>query len=359
VECPDVETIIAWAADPEHDSSGVAAHVKACQTCASRLRELERARSSLGRLLRHTVPERAVRCPEAAVVRAYSLGQLGAPKSWFVAMHIKRCEACLLAVARARLSGAAELGTGPPTQLTAQAKQIGVPRGVRGAALRWRPVLYGLAGAALLCATVVVILHFRAANTVVNRTVEPPPTPRQVAQVPPGPPINGTRLRSPSRVSAFRELAFRYQSGPHGPLEELALPSEQRVALASGGRYGFRVRVAEEGWVYVFQLDSYGVLAQLHPSSTYGGDQNPLKASQDYYLPQDRRFFQLDEATGVETIYVVYSREERKDLEDEAARIASGDLQAKQRLIDALEEMSTSPAGGCTRFSFDHVPRPR
>jgi hypothetical protein len=68
-------------------------------------------------------------------------------------------------------------------------------------------------------------------------------------------------------------------------------------------------------YVYIAQMDSTGKLNPIFPSE-YASGTNPVRASASYSVPEGKEWFYLDQNVGVETIYVMASRERRNDLED-------------------------------------------
>jgi serpin B len=68
-------------------------------------------------------------------------------------------------------------------------------------------------------------------------------------------------------------------------------------------------------YIYIAQVDSTGKVNAIFPSS-YASGGNPVQVSTPYEVPTGPGWFYLDDNVGVETIYVMASREQRRDLED-------------------------------------------
>lgn len=90
-------------------------------------------------------------------------------------------------------------------------------------------------------------------------------------------------------------------------------------ALLSGDQYKIIFTPMETGFVYIFQRDSSGMLFQLFPTQSWGGETlnnfNPVQAGVTYYIPQQDKSFMLDKQTGTERIYLLVSREPNSALE--------------------------------------------
>lgn len=104
------------------------------------------------------------------------------------------------------------------------------------------------------------------------------------------------------------------------------------MTLTSDHLYGVYLRPAEDCFAYVFQADSAGQVQLIFPNSHFHTDGNRLSAREERWVPNDQELYELDENKGIETIYVVASREPLPELEepvgtapDKAAQSAAQD----------------------------------
>ena len=120
--------------------------------------------------------------------------------------------------------------------------------------------------------------------------------------------------------------------------------------LQSGDYYKIIFTPVEDGYVYIYQVDSANNLYQLFPMASFNGvvvnNFNPVKAGKTYFIPTDRKSFELDDVTGIETIYFVASRTNDIVLEQQyqalQLRQQQNDIaraqQAQVQLIQTLRE---------------------
>ncbi|MBC8184537.1 DUF4384 domain-containing protein [candidate division KSB1 bacterium] len=89
--------------------------------------------------------------------------------------------------------------------------------------------------------------------------------------------------------------------------------------LNSGEGYALYVRPTDNCYLYVFQVDDLGRSYRLFPNAEYFTGENPIKAGEDYWIPNSEQYFFLDETTGKERFYLFASLEKIIDLEGAAA----------------------------------------
>ncbi|MBI2787128.1 MAG: DUF4384 domain-containing protein [Elusimicrobia bacterium] len=82
------------------------------------------------------------------------------------------------------------------------------------------------------------------------------------------------------------------------------------MTLTERNSYGLYLRPAQDCWVYVYQADSRGKVSRLFPNPDFHTGSNFLLAGDEHWVPNETDLFELDTATGTETVYIVASREE-------------------------------------------------
>lgn len=97
--------------------------------------------------------------------------------------------------------------------------------------------------------------------------------------------------------------------------------------LAAQTRYKVLFTSRQDGYVYVYQMDSQGQLFQLFPMHSFHkiqlGNDNPVRAGKIAVLPAPDKAFVLDNAQGTEWIIVYRSPQPDTDLELLAASAAA------------------------------------
>ena len=134
-------------------------------------------------------------------------------------------------------------------------------------------------------------------------------------------------------------------------------------ALSSQARYKVLFTARRDGYVYVYQMDSHGQLAQLYPapSSRTARDKVTARAGQLVVLPGPDKAYVLDASRGTEWIIVYWSPQPNSRLEMLQASAqafgngAAGMLSPKSRDI-VLEAAATRGLGGIVDDAAVHVP---
>lgn len=136
--------------------------------------------------------------------------------------------------------------------------------------------------------------------------------------------------------------------------------------LRSGDHYRIRFTPEEDGYVYIFQIDSSGAVYRLFP---FEGDPtqrtvntNPVRAGITYFAPSEDEAFQLDDQVGYEQIHTLAFRDRNIDLENQYAALAEARRAQDQsqlpelqtRLIESLRNIR---AGALPVLNFRHNAR--
>lgn len=136
--------------------------------------------------------------------------------------------------------------------------------------------------------------------------------------------------------------------------------------LRSGDYYQIRFTPEQNGYVYIFQIDSGGAIYRLFPVEEDHDSQainvNPAQAGATYFVPAEDEAFQLDEQIGQEQIYVLAFEKQYRLLEDsyatlmEARRVQdhSRMLELQAQLLNILQE---TQVGARPVLKFKHNPR--
>lgn len=135
---------------------------------------------------------------------------------------------------------------------------------------------------------------------------------------------DGTQAPSVETISLYFDFLTRTASG--GEFKKFT----KGASLASGDLYKVMVRPESDGYLYLFQVDSTGLIQRLFPMAEFKGRQlnnlNPVKQGQTYLLPSDDKAYRLDRHPGREAFYVFISPTPRPDLEDLAATLAGAQV---------------------------------
>lgn len=127
-------------------------------------------------------------------------------------------------------------------------------------------------------------------------------------------------------------------------------PLRADAVLESGDKFRIDLRIAEQRWVYVFQLDPAGNIFLLFPLTEMAGVpeyQNPLPAGQAFELPGPGKSYRLDSTTGEEDLYVLSSPSRNFELEafyTELERYRREEGRGQERPAAAAAETDTFAA---------------
>jgi hypothetical protein len=159
------------------------------------------------------------------------------------------------------------------------------------------------------------------------------------------------------------DISYSYR-----PVDQLNFrPLVNGGVLRSGDYYQISFTPEQNGYVYIFQIDSSGGVYRLFPFDNSNLAQNavnanPVRAGVTYFVPAQDEAFQLDEQIGQEQIHVLAFQERDADLEHEYAALVEArrvqdhariqELQA--RLTDGLRKVRV---GAMPTLNFKHTSR--
>ena len=137
-------------------------------------------------------------------------------------------------------------------------------------------------------------------------------------------------------------------------------------ALRSGDHYQIRFTAEQEGYVYIFQIDSSGAVYRLFPLEENPGSQavnvNPVQAGVTYFVPAEDEAFQLDEQVGQEQIYVLAFQKRNSALEDQyallmEARRAQDSARVGELHLQLIDSLQKVQVDAMSVLKFKHKPR--
>jgi len=99
------------------------------------------------------------------------------------------------------------------------------------------------------------------------------------------------------------------------PIKDGDVMKDGRGNAAAGDKFRIMFRPNTDGYVYVIAIDGSGWAQGIFPPPT-SPLANPVKAGEQYVLPEGNNWFSLDQYKGIETIFFVASQEKRQDIEE-------------------------------------------
>jgi len=99
------------------------------------------------------------------------------------------------------------------------------------------------------------------------------------------------------------------------PIKDGDILLDGRGNPQAGDKFRVMFRANTDCYVYVIAVDGSAWAQGIFPSAS-SPFANPVKAGQQYLLPEGNNWFSLDQFKGVETIFVVASHERRPDIEN-------------------------------------------
>jgi hypothetical protein len=99
------------------------------------------------------------------------------------------------------------------------------------------------------------------------------------------------------------------------PMQDGDVLKDGRGNVNAGDKFRIMFRPHTDGFVYVVAIDGSGWAQGIFPPPT-SPLANPVKAGEQYVLPEGNNWFSLDQFKGIETIFFVASQEKRQDLEE-------------------------------------------
>lgn len=141
-----------------------------------------------------------------------------------------------------------------------------------------------------------------------------PPTATAVI-VPPTEPSAPPATATPTPAKPDIGLELRLLIMKRSPDDTVTVLEEGGV-LTADDFYGLFFEPREDSWVYVLQQDSTGDIHVLFPNTDYSNETNPVPGGTPVWIPKDvNNWFFLDDKIGLESFYVVASKEQHVDLE--------------------------------------------
>lgn len=99
------------------------------------------------------------------------------------------------------------------------------------------------------------------------------------------------------------------------PIKDGDALKDGRGNAATGDKFRIMFRPNSKGYVYVIAIDGSGWAQGIFPPPT-APLANPVKAGEQYVLPEGNNWFSLDQYKGIETIFFVASHEKQQDIEE-------------------------------------------
>jgi hypothetical protein len=99
------------------------------------------------------------------------------------------------------------------------------------------------------------------------------------------------------------------------PIKDGEVLKDGRGNAQAGDKFRVMFRPNTDGYVYVVAIDGSGWAQGIFPPPT-SPLANPVKAGEQYVLPEGNNWFSLDQYKGIETIFFIASQEKRQDIEE-------------------------------------------
>lgn len=99
------------------------------------------------------------------------------------------------------------------------------------------------------------------------------------------------------------------------PIQDGDVLRDGRGNAAAGDKFRIMFRPNSDGHVYVIAIDGSGWAQGIFPPPT-APLANPVKAGEQYVIPEGNNWFSLDQFKGIETIFFVVSQDKRQDIEE-------------------------------------------
>jgi hypothetical protein len=118
------------------------------------------------------------------------------------------------------------------------------------------------------------------------------------------------RIQEEKDIKLSLDIGVYYED-ENGKLQYIS----EGTVLHSGDAYALFVKPGNDCYLYVLQVDDLGRSFRLFPNKEYKTGLNPLKAGEDYWIPNMVQYFVMDETTGKERFYLFASSEPIVELE--------------------------------------------
>ena len=110
-------------------------------------------------------------------------------------------------------------------------------------------------------------------------------------------------------VDDEENLEFSVSYSKYDPKTREISDLQEGDYLKEDDRYKIKITSDEDGYVYVYQIDSTGKLDNLLKGAGKHHQHFPLKAGEPLFLPSEDASYELDGNKGVESIFVVVTEE--------------------------------------------------
>jgi len=152
--------------------------------------------------------------------------------------------------------------------------------------------------------------------------------------------------KSSTETPSVFNVNYLYKDMETGSLKPI-LPD---TVLRSGDHYKVVFTPNQDGYVYLFQVDSMGQCFQLFPMHEIKGVQfdngNPVKAGRRYVLPSEDRSFRLDHTVGRERLYLMITARPHEELESLAQRMDEARQSKNSKVATELNAQLTAQMEG-------------
>ena len=118
-----------------------------------------------------------------------------------------------------------------------------------------------------------------------------------------------SKLDSPLK---FEFALYGRKRMPDGQFAQVLV--NENTGLNSGDQFQISFKTNQDCYIYVINIDSHGNIFPAFPNEERGIVNNLLKAEEEYILPSEDLYYELDSKPGVETIYFMGSLEPMEDM---------------------------------------------
>lgn len=127
------------------------------------------------------------------------------------------------------------------------------------------------------------------------------------------------------------------------PIKDGDILLDGRGNPQAGDKFRVMFRANTDGYVYVIAVDGSAWAQGIFPSAA-SPFANPVKAGQQYLLPEGNNWFSLDQFKGIETIFFVASHARRPDIEQILTTITGRERHPTEKPL-AVSEPAIIPNG--------------
>ena len=156
------------------------------------------------------------------------------------------------------------------------------------------------------------------------------------------------------------DFKFNYLPGQRRGISMSNISTD--LTLTKNDPYYLSFHPAEKCFVYIIQFTSSSDIIKLFPNPKYSYENNPVPSVLTR-IPKDFGWFYLDNVPGLETIYLIASRWEQKELESLIANLENekdvekiSKLKEEIRIRIQKEEQATDKIPGLVfgKYQFNH-----